>query len=223
MAMRNVLAAVVFAGALASPLLAVLPLETPLAANDGGAAATQAALEARLQRLLHDIDAEGAADDLYLTVLRDPDRSIAILVPWLTDDAGEPLPARQRLVAADAICYVPTSAAITRIAALSGGSSGEFDHLVRRCLNYAVGRGNPFSLAYSVLADSTEAVRADVTAWLRGLSLGKSEFEVWAAAIKARSGSEDVDVADLAHDPLVGLLDSGTPPPELLLAITRTP
>src|ERR1044072_6126060 len=90
--MRNVLAAVVFAGALASPLLAVLPLETPLAANDGGAAATQAALEARLQRLLHDIDAEGAADDLYLTVLRDPDRSIAILVPWLTADGGGRLP-----------------------------------------------------------------------------------------------------------------------------------
>lgn len=178
--------------------------------------------EVTLRSLLRGVAAGSPGDELYLAVLRDAEVAVPILDSWIKGDSGVELSDAELDVAADAICYVPSTAAIETIANLSSVGAQRFRHLLPRCLNYAIGRANPYTLAYAAVDSGGVGVRADVARWLRGMTPGKKEFADWAAAIKSRSVGGRVGKEDLSEDPLVRLLDRESPPRELVVAVLQT-
>lgn len=150
-------------------------------------------------------------DDVYLLV---KSRS-RLALPELTSrlrsaESLSDAPAKFLHTVTDLIAYASDEAALEILLKMAVSNRERFGRYVGRSLDYAYGRGNPYSLAYRAISKAEPEAAIHIIDWVeQNLAAGQSQGD-WAEAIVERDKGMPSDDA-LADDPIVSKLPGGAP------------
>lgn len=180
---------------------------TPTRAEAKRAEAERMAIKSKLEAALDRDYEQSTPDELLMLSLQHSDIAVPELKRRLTDSVQQrpKTLARNSTVQADALAYVANDLAVDALAELCAQKSNLFCTYLRRTLDYAEGRVNPFSLVYHALGNADAAVQDAVSEWINGV-IGFPHFQRrLAEAMLDRYGKAPSET-DWAHDQIASRL-----------------
>ena len=96
---------------------------------------------------------------------------------------------------ADIVAYLGDSVGLEAVVHLSDSDNVRFGYLVTRTLDYAWGRGNPYTLAYRIVAKCQYSTLSEVARWVSGTAGQRGAYRAWATAMVGQNLGRNAEEA----------------------------